>query len=74
VTSVQKVVNSRDGCCNVCLKCGVFGGFFGSDRSESRWIRILFGCVSSVQRWLVYRLSKKKELRLVVLLLRFFLL
>lgn len=35
---------------------------------------IAFGCVSSVQRWLVYRPSKKKELRLVVLLLRFFLL
>ncbi len=34
---------------------------------------ISFGCVSSVQRWLVYR-PKKKELRLVVLLLRLFLL
>ncbi len=39
--SVQKVVNSRDDDCNVCLKCGVFAGFFGSDRSESRWIREL---------------------------------
>ncbi len=34
---------------------------------------IAFGCVSSVQMWFVYR-PKKKELRLVVLLLAFFLL